>query len=154
MAFCESLTMLAVGLPLSACGGNCILKRGHRKTDAPILRRLRRHLLPKEGGYSTSSCTTGDTKAWPVTLTSYSSPKAIPSPFEPFEPSEPSEPEPRSGSMGDTATLSGQRTLSNLRTFGPMGRQTSGPPAPSTFPFRAFGPMGQSKNAAERGVSI
>ena len=32
-----------------------------------ILRRLRRHPLPKEGGYGSLSCTTGDTNANPVT---------------------------------------------------------------------------------------
>ena len=36
-----------------------------------ILRRLRRHLLPKEGGSGTSSCSTEDTKGIPVTLGSF-----------------------------------------------------------------------------------
>ena len=39
-------------------------------------------LLPKEGGFCSSSCSCGDTNASPVTLTSYSSPPkaAIPQP--------------------------------------------------------------------------
>ena len=47
-----------------------------------IIRRLRRHLLPKEEGLGTSSCSTSDTKPNPVTLTIYSSPPkaAIPQP--------------------------------------------------------------------------
>ena len=56
------------------------------RTDAPILRRLRRHPLPEEGGFVSLSCSTGDTKASPVTLTIYSSPKAIPSPLPPLPP--------------------------------------------------------------------
>ncbi|WP_298025291.1 hypothetical protein, partial [uncultured Dialister sp.] len=35
-----------------------------------IIRRLWRHLLPKEEGFCTTSCTRGDTKGIPVTLTS------------------------------------------------------------------------------------
>ena len=35
------------------------LRIGPKRTDAPIFRRLRRHLLPKEGGYGSSSCSTG-----------------------------------------------------------------------------------------------
>ena len=62
------------------------------RPDAPILRRLRRHLLPKEGGYGTSSCGTGDTNVNSVTLTSYSSPRSGDTfPSEPFEPSAPSD---------------------------------------------------------------
>ena len=47
-----------------------------------IIRRLRRHLLPKEEGFGTSSCSTGDTKGNPVTSALYSSPPkaAIPQP--------------------------------------------------------------------------
>ena len=47
-----------------------------------IIRRLRRHLLPKDEGLGTSSCSTSDTKPNPVTLTIYSSPPkaAIPQP--------------------------------------------------------------------------
>ena len=54
-----------------------------------ILRRLRRHLLPKEGGFGTPSSSICDTKDMHVTLTIYSSPQAIPPPFEPSEPFEP-----------------------------------------------------------------
>ena len=43
-----------------------------------------RSLLPGEGGFCTMSCSSGDTKANPVTLTLYSSPKAIPSPLNPL----------------------------------------------------------------------
>jgi hypothetical protein len=39
----------------------------YRLIPAPILRRLRRHPLPKEGGFSSSSCSTCETKASPVT---------------------------------------------------------------------------------------
>ena len=49
-----------------------------------IIRRLRRHLLPEEEGSGSSSCSSGDTNVNPVTLTSYSSPKAIPSPLNPL----------------------------------------------------------------------
>ena len=45
-----------------------------KRPDAPILRRLRRHPLPVEGGFCSTSCSTGDTKASPVTLTIYLSP--------------------------------------------------------------------------------
>ena len=38
-----------------------------KRTDAPILRRLWRHLRPMEGGYGSPSCSTGDTKPNPVT---------------------------------------------------------------------------------------
>ena len=64
-----------------------------------IIRRLRRHLLPKEEGLGTSSCSSGDTKGNSVTLILYSSPPkaAKPPPSEPCEPFEPSEPGPRSG---------------------------------------------------------
>ena len=58
------------------------LRIGPKRTDAPILRRLRSHPLPKEGGSGSPSCSTGDTRGNPVTLTSYSSPPkaAIPQP--------------------------------------------------------------------------
>jgi hypothetical protein len=46
------------------------------RPDAPILRRLRRHPLPGEGSSSSLSCSTGDTKPNPVTLSSYSSPRS------------------------------------------------------------------------------
>ena len=53
-----------------------------KRTDAPILRCLRHHPLPVEGGSVSSSCSTSDTKPNPVTLTIYSSPPkaAIPHP--------------------------------------------------------------------------
>ena len=64
-----------------------------------IIRRLRRHLLPKEEGLGTSSCSSGDTKGNSVTLILYSSPPkaAKPPPSEPCEPFEPSEPGPLCG---------------------------------------------------------
>ena len=65
---------------------------------AHILARLRSPLqgfcLPKEGGFGTPSSSTCDTKDMHVTLTIYSSPQAIPPPFEPSEPFEPFEPIP------------------------------------------------------------
>ena len=53
-----------------------------KRTDAPILRCLRHHPLPVEGGSVSSSCSTSNTKPNPVTPTLYSSPPkaAIPQP--------------------------------------------------------------------------
>ena len=94
------------GLGLSAKG------RYHPSPTAPPSSRGRRlsHFAMKHRRH----------KVNPVTLSLYSSPKAIPPPFEPYEPYEPFEPfepEPRSGSMAATTTLSGHRPLSNLRTL-------------------------------------
>ena len=69
----------------------------YRLIPAPILRRLRRHPLPKEGGSGSSACTTGVTNVNPVTLSSYSLPSGNTTPSEPFEPFEPSEPGPLRG---------------------------------------------------------
>ena len=61
---------------IGPCGASDFLRK------SAIIRRLRRHLLPKEEGLGTSSCSTSDTKPNPVTLTIYSSPPkaAIPQP--------------------------------------------------------------------------
>ena len=86
------------------------------RPDAPILRRLRRHLLPKEGGYGTSSCGTGDTNVNSVTLTSYSSPRS-----------------------GDTTTLAAvgcvkPKNLKNLRAEGPSTLTPQACHSRSTYP--------------------
>ena len=98
------------------------------RPDAPILRRLRRHLLPKEGGYGTSSCGTGDTNVNSVTLTSYSSPRS-----------------------GDTTTLGPKgRRPPSTQPAAAGGHNLRGE-APSTFPSEPFEPFEPSEpGAAER----
>ena len=51
---------------LGPCGASDFLRK------SAIIRRLWRHLLPKEEGFCTTSCTRGDTKGILVTLTSKS----------------------------------------------------------------------------------
>ena len=92
-----------------------------------IIRRLRRHLLPEEEGSGSSSCSSGDTNVNPVTLTSYSSPKAIPSPLNPLNLLNPLNPSRSAAPMAIPQPSQPQAAsiLRTLRTFGPKARQPS-----------------------------